>query len=268
MFNRIILFSNRLGQRKIGVEKTPIRIKQFLNNNNKFYEVKCKQNPNLVNLSKNLKKLYTVNRNIHHPKVNIGGDHSMAIATIADSLNKYPGLKVLWFDAHADINTRLSSDTNNYHGMPLSFLTGLDNYKKFNFINNKLSFSKLMYVGIRDIDNYERKVIENNNIKYISVNEIRTDIVKSTDKILTFMGDSPIHVSFDIDVMDPRIIHSTGTRVKNGLYFDETKNILDVIKDKNIVNIDITELNLDIGNNGEKMNSLKNTLNLFEKYIK
>lgn len=267
MFNRIILFSNRLGQSKIGVEKTPKRIKQFLNNSNNFYEVKCRQKPNLMNLSKNLKKLYTVNSNIHYPKVNIGGDHSMSIATVADSLNKYPTLKVLWFDAHADINTRLSSYTNNYHGMPLSFLTGLDYYKKFNFINNKLSFNRLMYVGIRDLDNYEKKVIDNFNIKYISVNEIRTDIIRSTDKILDFMSNNPVHVSFDMDVMDPVIIHSTGTRVNNGLYFDETKNILDVIKNKNIVNMDITELNLDIGNNDERMNSLKNTLNLFDQYI-
>ena len=267
MFNRIILFSNRLGQRKIGVEKTPNRVKQFLDNNNNFYEIKCRKKPTLINLSKNLQKLYTVNSNIHYPKVNIGGDHSMAIATIADSLNKYPDLKVLWFDAHADINTISSSCTKNYHGMPLSFLTGLDYYKKFNFINNKLLFNRLLYVGIRDIDNYEKKVIESHKIKYISVNEIRTDIIRSTYKVLDFMGDNPVHVSFDVDVMDPIIIASTGTRVKNGLYFDETKYILDMIKDKNIVNMDITELNLDIGNNNQKFKSLTNTLNLFENYI-
>ena len=66
----------------------------------------------------------------------IGGDHSMSIASVAYTLNRDPNAKVLWIDAHADINTYNSSTTKNLHGMPLSFITGLDyigqldNYKK------------------------------------------------------------------------------------------------------------------------------------------
>ena len=58
----------------------------------------------------------------------------MSIATVASSLNKYDNLKVIWFDAHADLNTYSSSQSKSYHGMPLSFLTGLDNDHRFNFI--------------------------------------------------------------------------------------------------------------------------------------
>jgi arginase len=200
--------------------------------------------------------------------VNIGGDHSMSIATVADSLNKYPALKVLWFDAHADINTRSSSLSNNYHGMPLSFLTGLDYHKKFNFIKAKLAMNRIMYVGLRDLDYYEDKIIKNYNINRISVDDIRFRNTKSINKILNFVGDNPIHLSFDVDVMDPSVIYSTGTSVDNGLYFDETKYILDKLKNKKIVNMDITELNLDIGNNDERFMSLNNTLKLFENYIR
>ena len=268
MLNRIILFPNRLGQKIHGVEKSPIRIKQFLSNNNDFHQINCRQSDTNVNLIKNLKNLYTVNSRIHIPKVNIGGDHSMSIATVADSLNKYAKLKVLWFDAHADINTRKSSYSNNYHGMPLSFLTGLDYNKKFNFIKEKLSMDRIMYIGLRDLDFYEDKIINNNNINRISVNDIRFNNMDSINKILNFVGNDPIHLSFDVDVMDPSVICSTGTSVKEGLYFDETKRILDMLINKRIVNMDITELNLDIGNNNDKFMSLNNTLNLFENYIR
>lgn len=268
MLNRIILFPNRLGQKMHGVEKSPIRIKQFLSNDNDFHQINCRQSDTNVNLIRNLQKLYTINSGIHVPKVNIGGDHSMSIATVADSLNKYPKLKVLWFDAHADINTRKSSYSNNYHGMPLSFLTGLDYNKKFNFIKEKLSMDRIMYIGLRDLDFYEDKIINNNNINRISVNDIRFNNMDSINKILNFVGNDPIHLSFDVDVMDPSVICSTGTSVKDGLYFDETKRILDMLINKRIVNMDITELNLDIGNNNDKFMSLNNTLNLFENYIR
>ena len=68
--------------------------------------------------------------------INIGGDHSMSIATIASTLNKYPNTKVIYFDAHADLNTYKSSKSKHYHGMPLSFITGIDHHKKFSFIKN------------------------------------------------------------------------------------------------------------------------------------
>ena len=268
MINRIILFSNRLGQKRYGVEKSPIRIKQFLNSNNEFHHIKCRQRDTELNLVRNLKKLYIKNSIINSPKVNIGGDHSMSIATIADSLNRYPSLKVLWFDAHADINTRKSSYTNNYHGMPLSFLTGLDYHKKFDFIESKLAMNRIMYIGLRDVDYYENKLINNHHINKVSVDDIRFSTTDSINKILNFVRDDPIHLSFDVDVMDPSVIFSTGTAVENGLYFDETKFILDVLRNKQIVNMDITELNLDIGNNNDKFMSLNNTLNLFESYIK
>ena len=94
-------------------------------------------------------------------KINIGGDHSMAIATVADSLNRVPPgkLKVIWFDAHPDINTYKSSISKNYHGMPLGYLTGLCKSHYFPFITNYLNFENLLYIGIRDIDEYEKKII-------------------------------------------------------------------------------------------------------------
>ena len=76
----------------------------------------------------------------------------MAISTVDSSLNKYKDLKVIWIDAHPDINSFKSSKTKNFHGMPLSFLTGMDYNPKFNFIKNILPIKNILYIGIRKIN--------------------------------------------------------------------------------------------------------------------
>ena len=265
----LIFFAHKLGQLRNGVQNSPRYLKKILKNNS--IEVKCNNSDihrygNMVN---NLKKLYVSNTKITERKINIGGDHSMSIATVAESLNRFPNneLKVLWFDAHPDINTYDSSESKNFHGMPLSYLTGLCQNPDFSFINNKLNFDNLMYIGIRDIDNYERKVIDEHNIKYISCDEINNNVDQSLDTILNFIDNNPIHLSFDVDSMDPSIIPCTGTRYGNGLNLINTKKILDKLVDTNIVNIDITEINLELGNKEEREKTISNTLLLFNKYF-
>ena len=204
--------------------------------------------------SMGVNNLYQENKKINEPKINIGGDHSMAISTIADSLNKHKNLKVIWIDAHPDINTYENSVSKNVHGMPLSYLTGLDSSEHFSFIKNKLPFDNLMYIGIRDIDEFEKDIIFKNNIKCLTVDDINNNNDQSIEKILNFINDDPVHLSFDVDGIDPSYIPCTGTDVPNGLNIDSTKNILDNIN--NIVNIDITELNLELGNDNDKFKLL------------
>ncbi len=282
----IILFCSKFGQPKFGVENSPNYLKIFINNN---------QNTNLYNsniiknnLFQSLNNLYALNSkmnnnsqykfcnfdnyfknpiNSNNININIGGDHSMAIATIADSLNKikfFDDLKVIWFDAHPDINTFESSLTKNYHGMPLSFLTGLDNSSKFNFIENKLAFNNLLYIGIRDIDDFEKQIIKDYNISYILPNYFNTDYDNTIDKIDKFIGKSPVHISFDVDSIDPKYIPCTGTSVPDGLEIFQTKKVIDYLfKNHKIIGLDIVELNLELGKNSDKFKSLYNTIELF-----
>lgn len=266
-----IFFPSKLGQLKNGVEKTPSIFKMLINKNNKksfikshsskkyFYDTVCGNN-----LSTNLISLYKLNSKIKGRKINIGGDHSMSLATVASSLNKFNNLKVIWIDAHADLNTSFSSTTDNIHGMPLGYLTGLDYSNKFLFINNLLKFENLLYIGIRDLDPFEQKIINLCNIQSISSNEINTDTDGSLKKINNFIGNNPYHLSFDVDSLDPSIIPSTGTPVKNGLQFYPTKNILiNLIHNPKMVNMDITELNLSLGSNKDKAKTLRNIEKLF-----
>ena len=82
-----------------------------------------------------------------------------------------------------------------------------------------------MYIGIRDIDDFEKKVIKHHNIKYITCNEVNNNLEKSLKIINNFVENNPVHLSFDVDCMDPGIIPCTGTRFKEGLNFN-VKNIV------------------------------------------
>uniref|UniRef100_A0A6C0JC81 Arginase n=1 Tax=viral metagenome TaxID=1070528 RepID=A0A6C0JC81_9ZZZZ len=280
MIKNILLFPHSGGQKLIGVRNTPYILKEIMkkerNNSFKFHDVKVNNSRNKIEtLNINLRNLYEKNKEVEGRRINIGGDHSMAIGSIAYTLNKHPNAKVIWFDAHADINTHEESRTKNVHGMPLSFLSGLtertskasetEEYK-FGFIKNKLDLKNLMYIGIRDLDEYEKKIIKDNNIQVIKVDEFNcTEIYPTYLKIEHFIKDDPFHISFDVDSIDPDIIPSTGTSVKSGLLKFQTQTIVrQLMRSKKLVNMDITELNISNDFSDEDNNkSLKNTLDIF-----
>ena len=263
-FKRIILFPHKLGQTKPGVDKTPAYMKSFIN----------RKTHNIINvkstgdLFKNIQHLYTANKKCgKHPIINIGGDHSMAIATIAHTLNTYPNAKVLYFDAHGDINTLASSKSKHYHGMPLSFMTGIDHDDRFPFIKNKLSFNNLCYFGTRCVDPAERDVIYEKDIRYVESSELNNSINEVIQKVDDFIGNSPVHLSFDVDSVDPSFIPSTGTTVKHGIKLSIAMKMLDYLYTKNVVNVDITELNVGLGSREDIAKSEKNTLLLFRNFL-
>lgn len=112
----------------------------------------------------------------------LGGDHSIAIGTIsgtAKATRERLGrdIAVIWVDAHADINTPETSDSGNIHGMPVAFLTGLATEEKkdvFGWLqeDQKISPKKLVYIGLRDIDRGEKKILRENGIKAFSMHDI------------------------------------------------------------------------------------------------
>ena len=112
----------------------------------------------------------------------LGGDHSIAIGTIsgtARAIRERLGreLAVIWVDAHADINTPETSESGNIHGMPVAFLTGLateKNEETFGWIreDQRISTKKLVYIGLRDIDRGEKKILREHGIKAFSMYDI------------------------------------------------------------------------------------------------
>ena len=177
----------------------------------------------------------------------IGGDHSIAIGSVAGSLDFYKNdLTVIWIDAHADINTYEASQTKNLHGMPLSFLTGLDN----TFINmhgNELSTNNLLYYGLRDVDVFEKKFLNENKIQYMTAIELMEDVYDYNDKLI--IPTEKVHLSVDVDVLDPTFMSSTGTTVSKGLTSLTLYNLIRRINDKSdIVAIDLVEYNPECAN--------------------
>jgi arginase len=264
-FKSIVLYPESLGQNKPGVDKTPSKFTKLINHKGHRF-VKTKMSNSLY---KNVKRLYDINKSIKGRKVNIGGDHSMSIATIADTLNKYPDAKVIYFDAHGDINTYNSALAKNYHAMPLSFLTGLDKDVNgdFPFLKNKLSLKNLLFVGTRCLDEFEVDIIYKNNIKTITPDEINHDLATVLAKFDDFVGDSPFHISFDVDCIDPKYVPSTGTVDTGGIQLQKGIDILNHLYNKNVVNVDITELNVSLGSSSDVAKSMDSTYKLFKRFL-
>jgi len=265
MFRNIVMFPSRFGQPLFGVEQTPQIMRFLLDAKNIYHPIQTKER-----LDTNLFNLYNKLNTIRSRKLIIGGDHSMSIATVADSLNRNPKTKVLWIDAHADINTPESSISKNIHGMPLSFLTGLSCQKQllmYTFIKNKLDFRNLMYIGLRDMDVFEKNILEEKNVDVITVDELENDFNNSLLKIKNFISDSDIHISFDVDCLDPGVFPCTGTKVSGGITLQTAKHLMDNLNSYPILNMDLTEINLNLGDKDDKIKSLHNLFYILDKYI-
>ena len=191
----------------------------------------------------------------------LGGDHSVAIGTIAGTAQavreRLGGreIAVIWVDAHADINTPETSDSGNIHGMPLAFLTGLatsNDEKYFGWVKpeNRISVGKLVYIGLRDVDVGEKKILRDNRIRAFSMHDIDAHgIGRVMEMALAHIGaDTPIHLSFDVDALDPQWAPSTGTPVRGGLTLREGDYICECASATGqLVGVDLVEVNPSLG---------------------
>ncbi|KAJ5561414.1 hypothetical protein N7461_000175 [Penicillium sp. DV-2018c] len=186
----------------------------------------------------------------------LGGDHSIAIGTVsgtAKAIRERLGreMAVIWVDAHADINIPETSDSGNIHGMPMAFLTRLAREEKkdiFGWLQDDhiVSTQKLVYIGLRDVDRGEKRLLRENGIKAFSMHDIdRHGIGRVVEMALAHIGnDTPIHLSFDVDALDPQWAPSTGTPVRGGLTLREGDFICEAVHETgNLIAMDLVEVN-------------------------
>lgn len=263
----IILANWEKGQKKKGVGSSGKKLVQYLRMD---YAIKDEINSNdepLINsfshfskqLSESVQKLIK-----HNFTTIIGGDHSVAVGSIGGLLEAKKEVKVIWVDAHADINNFQTSISKNMHGMPVAFLLDLIKEKtvkeEFSWLQ-KLKSQNIVYIGLRDIDPPEKKILDDLNIRYYTMdvfknNEIE-DVVESALDYLDIQESDHIHLSLDVDGIDPKDIPSTGTPVPNGLYFEDIVYLLAVLKEyKQFQSMDLVELNLEIGSEEDRDRSL------------
>ena len=177
----------------------------------------------------------------------MGGDHGQALGTVHGLLHHYPDLIVVWMDAHADANVPSASPTGNMHGMPLAWLLGARESRPW-WMKRTLSPRRLIYIGPRSIDPYERMLIEELDVAFITPEEARgpqfAHILKRELQRIDPKGQSPVHLSLDVDVLDAGLIQGTGTRVENGLSFADVETAIDVLaQHTQVVSAEIVEIN-------------------------
>jgi len=168
----------------------------------------------------------------------LGGDHSIAIGTLAGVKNargRAPGL--LWFDAHGDINTPLTSPTGNVHGMPVSIALE----------ERSIVPERTALIGLRDVDAGERKRIAELGVRAFSMSDIdRLGMERVIEEALQVVGSEPgsVHVSFDMDGIDPSEAPGVGTPVRGGLTYREAHLAMESIAGAGVLgSLEITEIN-------------------------
>jgi arginase len=195
----------------------------------------------------------------------LGGDHSLAIATIAGTSAVYGNdLTVIWVDAHADINIPETTTSGNIHGCPVAFLLGIaGDVAPFSWLRPCLSPDRIVYIGLRDVDAPEKKILSTLGIKAFSMYEVdKYGIAKVMEMAIEHVRfetrqltskvnpgrNRPIHLSFDVDALDPQFVPSTGTPVRGGLTFREGHFICEALAETGLlVAMDVMEVNPLIG---------------------
>ncbi|RKP15431.1 arginase [Piptocephalis cylindrospora] len=180
----------------------------------------------------------------------LGGDHSIGLGTVSGSTAVYgEDTCLIWVDAHADINTPDSTDSGNLHGCPISWMLGIaGKVEGFEWVQPRLKPSNLVYIGLRDVDPAEKRILREHNIKAFSMFEVdKYGIGKVVEMALDHVNPDrtkPIHLSFDVDALDPSVAPATGTPVRGGLTFREGHYICEAIAEtKCLVALDVVEVN-------------------------
>jgi len=191
----------------------------------------------------------------------LGGDHSIAVGTMSGMAEAFRrrnlNLGLLWFDAHADMNTPETSPSGNVHGMPMASLLGYGAPELTNIFgfSPKLPRDRVVMIGLRDVDKQERELVKKSGIRVFTMKEIdRRGIGSVMDEALGIVtrGTDGFSVTLDADFLDPQDSPGVATPVRGGASYREAHLAMEMIADtKRMASFEITEINpiLDIHNN-------------------
>ncbi|MCK7592226.1 arginase [Pseudomarimonas salicorniae] len=182
----------------------------------------------------------------------LGGDHCLAIGSItavaAHTRKTGRKLRIIWLDAHADFNTSAITPTGNVHGMPVSCLCGIGPAPLVEIGDRKpvIDPSVVRQIGIRSVDEGERRLVHDvgldiYDMRYIDEVGMRRVMEEALEGV---DADTHLHVSFDVDFLDPSIAPGVGTTVKGGPTYREAQLVMEMIADTGrMASLDIVELN-------------------------
>jgi arginase len=182
----------------------------------------------------------------------LGGDHSISIGTfsgVASAANASGAGRtgILWLDAHADFNTPETSPSGNVHGMPLAVLTGRGHPDLVNIGGGTIVRAEdIAIVGLRSLDREEREALARAGVNVYTMREVDAfgiaSVVRSALNDLSHLD--RIHLSFDLDVLDPEIAPGVGTPVRGGLTYREAHLVMELVNEAAaITSLDVVEIN-------------------------
>lgn len=183
----------------------------------------------------------------------LGGDHSVAMGTVS-AVSRYcrdagKDLAIIWIDAHADFNTLATTPSGNVHGMPVSFLCGEPHLRPF--LGNRpfvdVNPETFTLFGLRSIDAAERRALRDSRISCVDMGMIDEEGVSTLIKRFLEHVAGPnthLHVSLDVDSLDPSIAPGVGTLVPGGINYREAHLIMELLHRSGLVgSLDVVELN-------------------------
>lgn len=170
----------------------------------------------------------------------LGGDHSISIGTLAGVSKHFENLGVIWYDAHGDLNTDETSPTGNIHGMPLAAslgfghpeLTGVGGF------HPKIKPDNVVIIGARDLDQGERDLIKEQSIKVYTMHEIdRLGMTKVMEETITYLKGKTdgVHLSLDLDGLDPHDAPGVGTPVLGGISYRESHLAMEMLAESELI---------------------------------
>jgi arginase len=187
----------------------------------------------------------------------LGGDHAIAIGTVSGVARSTTGVRtgVIWVDAHADFNTPATSPSGNIHGMPLATLTGRGHPDLVGIGGPGASVrtEDVVIVGLRSVDLEEKNSLREAGVKVYTMKDIdaygAARVVRSAIKGLSHVD--RVHLSLDLDAVDPEVAPGVGTPVRGGLTYREAHLLMELVNEAGIVSsLDVVEVNpiLDVKN--------------------
>lgn len=169
----------------------------------------------------------------------LGGDHSIAIGTLAGIGKHYENLGVIWFDAHGDLNTEFTTPSGNIHGMSLAASLGFGHKALTNLYGYgpKIKPKNIVIIGARDLDEGEKLFIKENGIKVYTMETIdHLGMRVVMEETLKYLSDTDgIHLSLDLDGLDPMHAPGVGTPVIGGITYREGHLALEMLEKSGVV---------------------------------
>ena len=179
----------------------------------------------------------------------LGGDHSIGIGTIAGAAREDEELGVIWFDAHGDFNTPETTPSGNIHGMSLAAVLGLGSFSDHEWAHTPaVSEENVVIVGLRDVDDEERRLIAESDITAYTMSDIDArsapEVVAEALEIATD-GTDGIHVSLDLDWLDPTEAPGVGTPVRGGVSYREAHIAMEYVAEQHdqLRSMELVEVN-------------------------